>query len=309
VAILDTGCGAHPWLDGIVDTSVTLDGTPIGDTGRANDPEVGGDHSGPFDGSLDPLSGHGTFICGVVHQVCPDADIVAWRVVSSSGTIVESDWVDALVKIAELARRHAAGEPGGHPIDVLNLSMGYYHETPQDALFDPTLRGILDLLGECGVAVVCSVGNDATAREFYPAAFAPRSGDDQPRGPERVPVVSVGALNPDCDSVALFSTTGAWFRCYAPGGKVLTTMPAFQGGLEPVARTTAHGLVRESIDPDDFTGGFGVWSGTSFAAPFVAGRLAGALAGSLPPQGQPDPAGQRVARARGAVRKVTGIGP
>ena len=34
---------------------------------------------------------------------------------------------------------------------------------------------------------------------------------------------------------------------------------------------------RETIDPDDFTGGFALWSGTSFAAPYVAARLAHAL--------------------------------
>ena len=42
-----------------------------------------------------------------------------------------------------VARRHRDGEPGGHPIDVLSLSMGYYHETPEDQLFDPTMYDIL----------------------------------------------------------------------------------------------------------------------------------------------------------------------
>ena len=98
-------------------------------------------------------------------------------------------------------------------------------------------------------------------------------------------------------------------RCYAPGAKVLSTMPAFEGGLEPIARTTAYGLVRESIDPDDFTGGFGVWSGTSFAAPFVAGRLASTLAGKLPADGASDTQAERVARAWGAVKEVVGIAP
>ena len=36
-------------------------------------------------------------------------------------------------------------------------------------------------------------------------------------------------------------------------------------------------VTRESIDPDDFSGGFGVWSGTSFAAPVLAGQLAAQL--------------------------------
>ena len=56
------------------------------------------DHVGALDGDIDPLAGHGTFIAGLVHQACPDADIVAWRVVDSDGPIVESDWIDALTK-------------------------------------------------------------------------------------------------------------------------------------------------------------------------------------------------------------------
>jgi subtilisin family serine protease len=32
--------------------------------------------------------------------------------------------------------------------------------------------------------------------------------------------------------------------------------------------------LRATIDPDDFRGGFGTWSGTSFAAPILAGEIA-----------------------------------
>ena len=80
VAILDTGCGQHEWFDGgVVKRSVTLDGFAIGRTGAATDPEVHDDLVGPFDGSVDRIAGHGTFIAGLVHQACPDATILAWR--------------------------------------------------------------------------------------------------------------------------------------------------------------------------------------------------------------------------------------
>ena len=192
--------------------------------------------------------------------------------------------VKALRGIAEIARRHRDGEQGGYPIDVFNLSMGYYHETPEDEQFDVTMYDILRLMGDCGVTVVCSAGNDATARPMFPAAFAPwadGSGQVKPSR-KRVPVVSVGALNPN-GTEALFSNEGPWVRAYAQGAAVMSTLPPFQGGLQPAARTTAYDRVRESIDPDDFTGSFAVWSGTSFAAPLFAGQVAARLLGTIDP--------------------------
>ena len=60
----------------------------------------------------------------------------------------------------------------------------------------------------------------------------------------------------------------------------MSTMPDFDAGSSPLARSAStSGAARETIDPDDFLGGFGVWSGTSFAAPIVAGRIAAALTG------------------------------
>ncbi|MFY9914899.1 MAG: S8/S53 family peptidase, partial [Nocardioidaceae bacterium] len=315
IAILDTGCGQHDWLDDVVDKDVTLDGKPIGYTDPKTDPERLGDLVGPLDGGIDPLSGHGTFIAGLVHQTCPDADIVSWRIVKSSGPLVESDWMHALTKIVELVRRYYEGDRGGRPIDVLNLSMGYYHETPQDRLFSPSLRHLLGLLGKCGTTVVCSAGNDATARPQFPAAFAPWKPARRRSRPrkDRVPVISVGALNPNLTSIALFSNTGPWVRAYEPGASVVSTMPPLQGGLEPMARTRAFGHEREAIDPDNFrrgkddTGGFAVWSGTSFAAPVMAGKIARELVGQLPKKRADDSKAAAVARGWKAVAEVTDI--
>jgi subtilisin family serine protease len=274
VAILDSGCVAHPWLTAAVDETVTLDGQPIGHTDPMTDPEEHPDQSGPLDGGIDTYAGHGTFIAGLIHQACPDADILSWRITPSAGPILESDIIDSLSDIAELACRHREGKPGGHPIDVLSLSFSYYHETPEDEIFDAKIYEPLRRLGEHGVAVICSAGNDSTTRPTFPAALAPwknGGGRVQPE-PDVVPIVSVGALNPN-GSDALFSNAGDWVRAHTPGAALLSTSPPFQGGYQAMAQATADGRVRQSIDPDDFRNGFALWSGTSFSAPLFAGWL------------------------------------
>ncbi len=321
VGVLDTGCGEHEWLEpyltrylGFTDP---LTGRPhrigYGPAGVVPNAEIGGDFAGPLDGALDDYSGHGTFICGLVRQTCPDADLLVWRVVPSEGLIAEFDWLNALTGIAELARQYAAGEQP-QPLDVLNLSAGYYHETPADAAaYDPGVIDALTILADAGVAVVCSAGNDATTRPSFPAAFAAEP--YLPSGTLAVPLTSVGALNPSGRSVAVFSNTGPWVLSYQLGVSVFSTMPPFQGGMEPLMRTEAAGLPRESKDPDNFTrplacghdrrrpkqvrdcGGFALWNGTSFAAPVQAGLIAEALLRHLGKEGDLDP----VTRAATAV--------
>jgi hypothetical protein len=95
-------------------------------------------------------------------------------------------------------------------------------------------------------------------------------------------------------------------RTHETGASVVSTMPAFEGGLLPVARTRAFGRLREAIDPDDFRGGFAVWSGTSFAAPLMAGRLAARLASDLASGDDPATA---VARGWAALEDLTEITP
>jgi len=273
----------------------------IGYVDDESDPEKWFDQVGPLDGGIDAQSGHGTFICGLIHQACPDADILAWRIVGSEGPIVESDLIETLKRIAEIARRHRDGEAGGQPIDVLNLSLGYYHETADDGDYDTTVYDLLELLGRCGVAVVCSAGNDATARPMYPAAFAPWLDRKGPIKNKRglVPVTSVGALNPNLVDDALFSNAGPWVTTYAEGAMLMSTIPPFEGGLQPLARTRAYQRDRASVDPDDYRGRFALWSGTSFAAPLFAGRVAAFLVDGIDPahDGRDD----AVKRARAAV--------
>ncbi|UUT36550.1 S8 family serine peptidase [Microbacterium elymi] len=124
-------------------------------------------------------------------------------------------------------------------------------------------------IAAAGTTIVCSAGNDATDRPMFPAAFPGEDGC--------APMLAVGAKNPNGRTVALFSNTAPWIDLYARGVSVLSTFPAFNGGAQAVTRRDAHGKERDSLDPDDFTGGFAVWSGTSFAAPLVSGSIAARL--------------------------------
>jgi subtilisin family serine protease len=126
-------------------------------------------------------------------------------------------------------------------------------------------------------------------------------------------VVSVGALNPNRTD-ALFTNGGPWVTCYAPGASVMSTMPPFRGGRQAMAHVAIDGRVRESIDPDDyrgsvsraFRGGFGLWSGTSFAAPTVAGALAAVMSKELMGKPEPDDSVRgAVTRGWSAVEKLT----
>jgi hypothetical protein len=314
VTILDNGCGLHPWLDGVVRQDLSIDALPIGYSAPDSDPEKWFDQVGPLDGSADALAGHGTFMAGLVHLACPDADIVAVRVVETDGVVLESVLVDTLAQITELARRHLDGEVGGHPVDVVVLSMGYYHEQPLDDWDQTVLAQTLEKLGEVGVIVVAAAGNDATSRPMYPAAFAP-SADGRTGSwarPDRVPLVSVGASNPGGGSAAMFSNSAPWVRAWEPGASLVSTMPiTFHGGLPPSARTLdPNRHIRESIDPDDYSPGFAVWSGTSFAAPVLGGKFAAALLDASavggPSQDQETRA-TSVDRAWDAVTRLTSI--
>jgi subtilisin family serine protease len=124
---------------------------------------------------------------------------------------------------------------------------------------------------------------------------------------DTLPVLSVGALNPNGRTDALFSNAGPWVRAYTFGAAVLSTLPVdFQGGLQSSAAATAFGRPRDAIDPDDFRGGFAVWSGTSFAGPLMAGQVAAHIAQHLDSGDAPEAAR---ARARAALAELSTITP
>ena len=317
VAVLDTGAGSHPWLrKKIVKRYQTVDGSPgghpLGLTDPTTDPENTGILDDIYEGVLDSDAGHGTFIAGIIRQLCPDADILAIRVMSSDGVVAEGDLLNSITAVLQ---RQTLAQDSGRPdlaIDVVSLSLGYYHEQPDDAAFDPMLLAPLTELGARGVAVVASAGNDATARQMFPAAFTPYPGGlvSKP-DPNVVPLISVGALNPNWRTIALFSNGGSWVRCYRPGASIVSTIPTtFNASAQPSAVVDIPGEgVRATIDPDDFTGGFATWSGTSFSAPYLAGEIAAAVLSGKYGALDPVDAESAITRGWGALGGLLGMTP
>ncbi|MFK5689728.1 S8 family serine peptidase [Ornithinimicrobium sp. LYQ92] len=278
VVVPDTGIGSHPWFDGHDRVQVlhSILGVPVTEN-TTPDPERHG-ISEPLVGELDRLSGHGTFIAGVLRQRAPDARIVGLPLMDASGTAAEGDVSRTLVALlvghvlAQEQGRTDFGEDGG-VLDVLSLSLGFYHQDGEVA--SHPVRDLLQLFADRGVMVVAAAGNQATSVPLYPAGWAAAPGAAEPAPGAAPPLVSVGALNPDGDSVAMFSNAGPWVTAHRPGVNVVSTMPTtFDASARAAYRTETETGVRATPDPDDMSGGFAVWSGTSFAAPWLAGQLA-----------------------------------
>ncbi len=91
VAVLDTGLGRHDWFSDpeFAQLGASVAGLPIGLGAGVEDPEIDGIVSDPLRGTLDRDSGHGTFIAGIIRQTCPDAKILAIRVMPSDGAVDE----------------------------------------------------------------------------------------------------------------------------------------------------------------------------------------------------------------------------
>ncbi len=319
VAVLDSGIGTHPWFDeatSVVLRGATLDGEPIG-TGAEDEPlydaEVRGRRRDDV-AYLDTYAGHGTFIAGVVHQVCPDAAIMPVRIFGGDGRVREWDLARTLEKLLEFHLRGVAGAAGYWPVDVVVLSGGFYAERPEDDEdYEGVLRGRLRDLRRVGVLVVVSAGNDGSTRPIFPAAWAPRVRrtpdgaiplSDADLCSDYTPLLPVTGDNPD-GTLADFSNDGPWVIAARPGAHVLSSMPTTFDGAE-LPWQSGDGL-RRTVDPDNFSSGFGLWSGTSFAAPVLAGELAAALLqGRVPGSSAvPEPGtDSRVAAAWHAVTRV-----
>jgi hypothetical protein len=196
-------------------------------------------------GVLRHYSGHGSFVAGVVLQCAPGAQVVAKRVFGGDGVTSDTKLADALRALPA-------------DIHVINLSLG--GTTHNNVGLPATQTALHELsLRRPRPVVVAAAGNDGITQETYPAAF---------KG-----VIAVGASQDPDGGRACFSNHGSWVDACAPGRSVHSTF--FNIVATP-----------EQIPPGCLPGPppgqqqfewFAKWSGTSFAAPCVAGAIAATM--------------------------------
>ncbi|GAA5128795.1 hypothetical protein GCM10023339_57140 [Alloalcanivorax gelatiniphagus] len=188
---------------------------------------------------LRPYAGHGTFIAGVVRCVAPETKVFVEGFAIGGvggGGVLESDLVVQLEEALE------------HDPQVINLSAGC--RTRLDLPSIALELFYLFRLRRRDCVLVAAAGNDSWAAPFWPAAF------DW--------CVGVGSLDRDA-RVSDFSNFGVSADVYALGRNLVNAFP--DGTFE----------CHESPDKGDvrvFGTGMARWSGTSFAAPVVAGLIA-----------------------------------
>jgi subtilisin family serine protease len=182
--------------------------------------------------------GHGTYVAGIIALVAPDAKIMPVRVLDAKG--VGNVWV-----LSE-ALAYAA-DPDGNPTtkdgaDIINLSLGTLRRTNllssvlTKVCGDSSTQGDDDFssIGNRNIVVVAAAGNTGSTTQVYPAA-------------ENINGLLAVAASAQDDTLAPFSTRGSWIRILAPGDMIISTVP---------------------------DGQYGVWRGTSAAAPFITGESA-----------------------------------
>jgi subtilisin len=258
VAVIDTGVGYdHPDLrNNIWVNPNEIAGNGIDDDRNGFVDDVRGwdfvnNDNAPLDSAFGRDAGHGTLVSGVIAAnnvsatdiagrrlgVAPDAKIMPIRALSSLSFRGNSDKVAAGIRYAV-----------NNGADVINLSLGFDDGGQAISVPDPTIEAALIAARRAGVVVVLAAGNGRRAGAIRPAepAFAA----------SRNLGIAVGAIDRS-GRVADFSN------------------PA---GNRPLDYVVAPGvdIFSTYYQPTSFfqRNTYALTSGTSFAAPYVAGVAA-----------------------------------
>lgn len=187
------------------------------------------------DGFLDFQAGHGTFVAGVVQRVAPGADIRLYQAADTDGFATDAAIADAI------QRAHQDGAK------IINLSMGglTVDDQPPPAMAE-TIKGIY-----------------AADDEMVFVAAAGNFGDDpSPCFPAALPqVIAVAGLTAELD--------GAEWSSHGDGVELSTVAEGIRSTFVTGCESPVFDREPEVFGPDAWA----LWTGTSFAAPQVAGGI------------------------------------
>lgn len=208
------------------------------------------------------LSSHGLFAAGIAHAVAPAADIQLIRVLNANnkGTLFSLNQA-----LFDFVRANGAAD--GQIGVVINLSLGI-RLPPGEAGFAlplevQSLRDLLRLADCAGMVVVAAAGNDSANQPAAEPAHLPANwptiigvaGSTQERG--RATFSNRGELAAPAGNGRYDQTTAQ----FLPANDACTAGDCPYALIGPVHKTAENS-------------GFAYWSGTSFAAPMVAGLAA-----------------------------------
>lgn len=202
-------------------------------------------------GQLDGISGHGTFIAGLISNIAPDTRL---EVVGLRNQEVEIGALTPSKQLGlfetEVAIAHAMLRRCN--TDVIQCGFAFPTlDLYPSVVFAAVMEELRDAAAPHGgrVAVVAPAGNEQSRRKYWPAAH-----------PE---VIGVASTNRRGNGRAWFSNWGAWCDCCARGEYVYSTFVHWNGPIEG-----------ESPSEIEHFEGWARWDGTSFAAPKVSALIA-----------------------------------
>jgi hypothetical protein len=227
-------------------------------------------------GQLDGISGHGTFIAGLISHIAPRTRL---EVVGLRNQEVEIDGMDPSQQLGlfetEVAIAHAMVRRCRTDV----IQCGFAFPTLDDYPSVPFAAAMAELRQESApceghVAVVAPAGNEQSNRRYWPAAL-----------PD---VIGVASTNRRANGRAWFSNWGQWCDCCTRGEHVYSTFVRWHGSVEG----------RPVSDVERFDG-WATWNGTSFAAPKVSAAIAQLVASTGNPS--PEDAGEELIAGTGGV--------
>jgi Subtilase family len=213
-------------------------------------------------GQLDGISGHGTFIAGLISHIAPHTRL---EVVGLRNQDVEIGVLNPAAQLGLFETEVAIAHAMLRRCDTDVIQCGFAFPTLDDYPSIP-FAAVMEELRETrapregSVAVVAPAGNEQSRRRYWPAALPG--------------VVGVASTNRRGNARAWFSNWGDWCDCCARGEYVYSTFVYWDGPVEG-----------EPVTDIEHFRGWARWDGTSFAAPKVSAeiaRLVAANPGLLP---------------------------